>query len=447
MTTSTTGALLSRMLAPPGADFTTSTAWVRLGMRAVVALLVGLLGFGMLVSINGAVVTGGTVTVESNYKTVQHLDGGIVAKIRVRNGDPVRAGDVLVELDDTAVRANLAVVESRITDYRIQQVRLEAERDRRTSFALPKGTLKEPVDADAARVLAAQTALFEARLQSRLGEQSVLSQRVEQLGAEHAGLKAQLGARERERKLNGKELAAVRGLFEKGFANQQRLSTLEREAARLDGEIGRLRSEVARAAGGISEAELKRAQSEKTFTESVVDELRKVQAQLGELDESRKTLSDKVARATIRAPRSGRVHALAIHTEGGVVTPATPIMQIVPEGERLIVEAHVAPQDVDKVRTGQDASLRFPAFDARSTPRLEGKVAQVSAAQLTDPQGKSYFTAQIEIAASEIARIGAGHRLLPGMPAEVYIETKARSIMSYFLKPLTDAMFRIFRER
>lgn len=439
--------LLGGLLAPPGQDWTHSSAWVRLGMRSVVVLVFGLAGFGMLVSINGAVVTSGTVTVESNYKTIQHLDGGIVGKIHVRNGDRVKAGDTLVELDDTGVRANLAVVESRITDQRIQQVRLEAERDRRSTFALPKGLLREPVHADTARVLAAQTALFEARLQSRLGEQSVLTQRLEQLAAEHDGLKAQLKARTTERGLNTKELGAVRGLYEKGFANQQRLSTLEREAARLDGEIGRLRSEVARAAGGIAEAELKRAQSEKTFTESVVDELRKVQAQLGELEENRKTLSDKVARATIRSPRSGRVHALAVHTEGGVITPATPMMQIIPDGERLVVEAQVTPQDIDKVRTGQEASLRFPAFDARSTPRIDGKVATVSAAQLTDPQGRSYFTAQIEIAAAELAKIGAGHPLLPGMPAEVYIKTKARSIVSYFLKPLTDAMFRIFRER
>ena len=137
----------------------------------------------------------------------------------------------------------------------------------------------------------------------------------------------------------------------------------------------------------------------------------------------------------------------AIQTIGGVITPATPIMQIIPEGERLIVEARVMPQDIDKVRSGQDASLRFPAFDARATPRIDGKVSLVSAAQLTDPQGKSYFTAQIEITGTEIAKIGVGHVLLPGMPAEVYIQTKARSIMSYFLKPLTDAMFHIFRER
>ena len=446
MTFGTRDSLLARLLAPPGSDFTSSTAWVRLGMRSMLVIVVGLLGFGMFVSINGAIVTSGTVTVENNNKTVQHLDGGIVAKIRVRNGDRVRAGDVLAELDGTSVAANLAVAESRIADLRIQQVRLEAERDRRTSFALPSGLVRMPVDPDTARVLAAQTALFEARLQSRLGEQSMLGQRIEQLAAEHAGLKSQLAARDRELKLNAKELGAVRGLYEKGYANQQRLTTLERDAARLDGELGRLRSEVARAAGGISEAELKSAQSEKTFTEGVVDELRKVQAQLGELEENRKALSDKVARATIRAPRSGRVHALAIHTEGGVVTPATPIMQIVPEGERLIVEAQVLPQDIDKVRTGQEASLRFPAFDARSTPRLEGKVSLISAAQLTDPQGKSYFTAQIEIAATEIAKIGATHPLLPGMPAEIYIQTKARSILSYFLKPLTDAMFRVFRE-
>jgi HlyD family secretion protein len=415
-------------------------------MRSVVGMVVVLFGFGLLVTINGAVVSNGTVTVDGNYKTIQHLDGGIVAKIHVRNGDKVKAGDVLVTLDDTAVRASLAVALSRILDFKVQQARLEAERDRAERFSLPDDFTNHQADPEFVRVFTAQTAVFNARLATRLGEQQVLAQRLDQLKGEVVGTTAQLSARRTERALNARELAAVRGLFEKGFANQQRYSTLEREAARLEGEVGRMQGDLARLRGGIAEAELRKAQSDKTFTEGVVDELRKVQAQLAELDENRKALSDKVARATIRAPRSGRIHQLAVHTEGGVVTPATAIMQIIPDGERLVVEAQVSPQEIDKVRAGQTASLRFPSFDARTTPRINGEVTTVSAAQVVDPQSaKSYFTARVEIDPKEIARIGAGHVLVPGMPAEVYIQTKPHSILTYFLKPLTDAMFRVFR--
>ena len=212
------------------------------------------------------------------------------------------------------------------------------------------------------------------------------------------------------------------------------------------GDVGKLTADIARSKGGIAEAELKIAQSEKEYTQNVVDELRKVQAQLSEVEEQNKTIADKMARIVIRSPESGRVHALAVHTEGGVIQPGTPLMQIVPDGDRLVIEAQVQPQDIDKVRQGLTAAIRFPAFDAKSTPRLSGTVSTISAAELTSNQGKTYFTARIEIPAAELKRIGAMHKLVPGMPAEVFIETASRSILSYFIKPLVDAMARSFRD-
>ena len=210
--------------------------------------------------------------------------------------------------------------------------------------------------------------------------------------------------------------------------------------------MGRLVADIARSKGVIAEAGSKIVQSEKDLTQNVVDELRKVQAQQSETDEQRKTLADKLRRIIVRAPESGRIHALATHTEGGVIQPGTPIMQIIPDGERLVVEAMVQPQDIDKVRQGLSAAIRFPAFDARTTPRLNGKVSTVSAAELTGQQGKTYFTARVEIPATEIDRIASAHKLVPGMPAEVYIQTASRSILSYFMKPLVDAMARSFRD-
>ena len=429
-----------------GAAWTTSEPWVRLGLRSIAVLVAALLVFGWLVHINGAVVASGTVTVENNYKTIQHLDGGIVAKIHVRNGDRVDTGAELISLDETADRANLAVVSGRIHELQIQQARLEAERDRLEKFALPAQLGPASGNQQVARILKTQKALFDARLQSRKGEQAVLSQRIEQLTAQMAGLEAQREARQKEEQLTQRELGGLRQLFEKGFASRQRLTTLERDHARLLGDIGRLTGDLARVQGQFAEARLRKAQAEKGFTESVVDELRKTEAALSELEENRIKLQDKLQRAVIRAPQSGRVHALQIHTEGGVISPAKALLQIIPEGERLIVEAQVPVAQVDRVAKGAPADIRFPAFNARSTPRLSGRVQSVSPAQLQNRDGQPYFSALIEIPAQEMQRIGLADRLVPGMPAEIYIETGSRSILSYFLKPLVDSMFPAFRE-
>lgn len=418
--------------------------WVRYGTNVCLWMIGGLLVWSALVSISGAVVTAGTVTFESNYKTVQHLDGGIVSKILVRNGDRVAKGDVLVRLEAASVQANHTVALGRVNEFLIQVARLEAERDGKAGFELPASA--DATEPAMARIARAQTELFQARKAARDGERRVLVERVTQIDNELVGLKAQLNARKKERELNARELATVIPLFEKGYVNQQRIGPLQREAARLEGEIGRLEADIAKMNASWSEADLRLKQSAKALTEAVVDELRKVQAGLAEAEETRKSLADKLDRIEIRAPRSGRVHAIAIHTEGGVITPALPLMQIIPEDEALIVTAQLLPQDIDKVRVGQHAGVRFPAFNAHTTPRLEGTVARISPAEVTDKDGRSHFTATIEISAAELAKIGAGHQLRPGMPAEVHVETVSRSILSYFVKPLSDALARTFRE-
>ncbi|MGE0700527.1 MAG: HlyD family type I secretion periplasmic adaptor subunit [Hyphomicrobiaceae bacterium] len=419
--------------------------WIRAGNRVLAGLVAGIAVFS-LVSISGAVVASGVVNVESNYKTVQHLDGGIVAKIHVRNGDLVKAGDVLVQLDDTSVRASHSVAVARANDLLVQQARLEAERDRKPKFTLPPDMAGKG-DGGLERLIATQRALFAARLSSHQGELAVLVQRKAQLVDEVKSAERQLSARTKEQAINARELAALTPLFEKGFANQQRYLPVQRESARLEGEIGRLTADVSKAKSGLAEADLKLAQSEKEYTQNVVDELRKVQAQLAEVLEQRAALEDKLNRTVVRAPRSGRVHALAVHTEGGVVAPGGAMMQVVPDGERLIVDAQVTPQDIDKVRKGGVAKVRFPAFNAKSTPNLTGTVISVSAAQLADQQqGRSYFMAQVALDPGEAEKLPRGHALVPGMPAEVYIETGDRSILSYFVKPLTDVVTRAFRE-
>jgi HlyD family secretion protein len=416
-------------------------------------LMIGLAVVSVLasfISISGAVVTNGTVSVESSYKTVQHLDGGIVSKILVKNGDLVREGDVLVRLDDTQVKAQLGVVKGRLSDAQIQLARLEAERDGKAAFVPPASLGADIGDPAVMRMLDAQRTLFAARLVSKSGEQSVLRQRVSQLSQDLNGAEFQLSARARELEITARELKGVLPLFEKGFINQQRLGPLQRDAARLEGEVGRLTGELAKVKAGLIESELRLAQSEKEFQSQVAEELRKVESIVNEGRENVRGLVDKLARTEIRAPRSGRINALAPTTEGGVITPASAIAQVIPDDEKLIIEVRVQPQDIDKVRGGLPASVKFPALNAKSTPRLEGLVTTVSPAQLTDPnappQARAYFTAQIELPPGELARIGREHKLVPGMPAEVYIETQARSIMSYLVKPLFDSMSLVGRQ-
>lgn len=436
--------LASRATGEAAHDWQATEPWVRTGFRVVVYFLGGLLAFMALVSISGAVIATGSVTVEGDYKTVQHLDGGIVSKILVRNGDRVQAGDVLVKIDDSQARASLAVTRQRVSEFAIQKARLEAERDKRESFMLPADL--DAGDVETQRILSAQTALFNARRATELGQQAVLSQRLGQLEDETRGLQSQRKATLRQRDISANELATVMPLYEKGFVNQQRIAPLQRESARLDGEIGRLDAELAKVQNAIGETRLRIAQSDKEYMSAVTDELRKVEAQLAEQTQTLMATSDRAGRTDVTAPVSGYIHALAVHTEGGVITAASPILQIIPENAKLVVEAELAPQSIDKVQSGQSATVRFPAFNSHTTPRLTGTVLKVSPAEIADQQGRKHFTAQIGIAPEELAKIGRAHVLVPGMPAEVFIETRARSILSYLLKPLDDMVSRAFRE-
>lgn len=426
-------------------DFFATEPWVRVGNRVLMGLGAGLALFG-LVSISGAVVASGVVNVESNYKTVQHLDGGIVEKILVRNGARVKAGDVLVKLDETAVRASLGVAVARERDLLVQQARLEAERDNKERIVLPTVVASVTGDMALAKLIDTQNALFNARRASHQGELAVLAKRKAQLGDELKAAQQLLTARKKEAAINAREVASVTPLYEKGLASQQRFLPIQREAARLEGEVGRLTAELSKVGSGLAEADLKLAQSEKELTQQVVDELRKMQAQLAEVVEQRTGLEDKLKRMTVRAPRAGRVHALAVHTEGGVVAPGNAMMQVVPDGERLVIDAQLPPQEIDKVRLGGAAYIRFPAFAAKNTPRLEASILSVSPAQLTDQQGKTYFLVQVALSDGELAKLPTGLDLVPGMPAEVFIETGYRSILSYFVKPLSDVLSRTFRE-
>lgn len=425
-------------------DWHTTDPWVAFGMKIVVLLGCALMALSLL-PIAGAVVSSGTVSVEGEYKAVQHLEGGIVSEILVKNGDHVEQGDVLVRLDGTQAKAMSSAVSSKVADHAIQEARLSAERDRKESFALPEGL--DAADPDVAKTLAAQQLLFETRRAAYLGQLKVLNQRLVQSENDLKGVESQFTARQQERALNAKELATVMPLYEKGFVNQQRIGPLQREAVRLEGEIGNLKSELAKLKAARAEAEARLAQADKEYSQQAASELEKVQMLLSEERESLKSASDKLTRIEVKAPVAGVVHALAVHTQGGVVPPGGAILQIVPTGREFVVEAHIAPKDIDSVHMGQPASVRFTAFDSHTTPRLKGKVRKVSAAELSDKEGRAFFSVEVAVTPEEVAKIGSKDRLVPGMPAEVYLETPSRTVLSYFMKPFTDMMARSFRER
>ncbi len=428
-----------------GANWFSTDPWIKIGLNTVIWFFIGLMAWSALVSISSAVVTSGTVALETSYQDVQSLEGGVVTAIKVKNGDHVQQGDTLVRLDDTTSRANLVAIFSRVNELRIKEARLETERDDGETLELPDSINAR--NKNARKVFAAQHALFLARRKARVGTQSVLSQRIVQLAGGLSGLKAQHTAAKKQRAINEGELATVMPLYERGYVSQQRLSPLKRESARLEGEIGRLGAEIHKIESETAEANLRKAQADKQFISEVVEELSTVQASLAEQQQTLKRMSSAFKRTWVRAPRAGLVHGLSVQTIGGVVKPGALLAQIIPEGEQFVVEASLPPQSVDRVRPGLPAAILFSSFNARTTPRLKGSVSKVSPAELKDERGRSYFTARINIPASELAKIGAGHRLVPGMPAEVFIETGSRSVLSYLFKPLADTMTRAFREQ
>jgi len=432
--------------APAMIKYPKAWPWILFGFAVVLALPGGLLAWGAVAEISGAVIGQGTVTVESHAKAIQHLDGGIVSEISVKNGDRVSQGDVLLRLDPTSPRSSLAISTARLNELYAQKARLESEHSGGADVEFPQALTAAEADERVASLMKSQRALFVARRTRLGGEKSLLEQQIEQLGELVKGLSSDPSFKVRQAELIDQEIASVRPLLEQGLYTQSRFLALQREAARLSGEVGKLVGEIARARGSVTETRIKIGQIDKDFVQSVLTELREAQGKVTELEEQRVAIMDRLQRVEIRAPRSGYVHNLAVHTLGGVVSPASTIMEIIPDNDEMIVEARVAPQDVDQIELRQEATIRFAAFDQKATPTVTGHVKKISAAQLADRlTGASYFSVIIEIEKSQFERLGM--QLVPGMPAEVFIRTVARSALSYFAKPLSDALARAFRER
>jgi HlyD family secretion protein len=413
----------------------------------VSVLVVGVGGWAATAVISGAVVASGSVVVDSNVKKVQHPTGGIVGELRVRDGDRVHAGDVVVRLDETVTRANLAIVTKGLGEMMARKARLESERDGLDTITFPAQLVADAGDPDRAAAMDSESKLFNLRKTARSGQKAQLRERVAQLGEEITGLAAQQNSKSKEIALVERELAGVRDLWNKNLVQLTRLTALEREAARLDGERGQLTAAAAQAKGKVAETALQILQIDQDLASEVAKELREVDGKIGELVERKVAAEDQLKRTDIRAPQDGTVFQLAVHTVGGVITAGDPIMLIVPEADNLSVEVKVNPQDIDQLQLNQKAILRFSAFNIRTTPEIEGVVTRISADTSTDQRtGQSYYTVRIAMPADQIERLGEV-KILPGMPVEAFMQTRDRTMLSYLIKPLHDQFLRAFREK
>jgi HlyD family secretion protein len=422
-----------------------------IGLAIAVLLIGGVGGWATTTHLAGAVIASGSIVVESNVKKVQHPTGGVVGEILVKEGGEVKDGQVVLRLDDTVTRATLGVVRSQLDEFTARQARLLAERDGDDAIDFPAQLTSRRGDPSVATATAGEEKLFESRKTARTGQRAQLRERVAQMNEEIRGLSAQLAAKEKELELIGQELVGVADLYKKNLVSISRYMQLQRDQTRLLGERGSLIADIARARGKISETELQIIQLDQDFRTEVLKELRDAQGKIAELKERVTAAEDQLKRVDLRAPQSGFVHQLAVHTVGGVISNGETIMQIVPRADDLVAEAKVAPNDIDQVAVGAKAVVRIMAGNQRQTPEVAGTVIRVSAdlarEQANGAQpAQAYYTVRITLPPEEVARL-QDLRLVPGMPVEAFIQTYARTPLEYLLKPLHDQFARTFRER
>jgi HlyD family secretion protein len=426
------------------------------GLAITVLLIGGVGGWAATSRLAGAVIAPGTVVVGSNVKKVQHPTGGVVGQILVKDGDEVDAGQIVLRLDDTVTRSTLGVVRSQLDEFTAREARLAAERDDATAIVFPPYLTAAREESSVTMAIAGEKKLFESRRAARAGQRSQFLERTSQLNEEIRGLSAQLEAKESELALVAKELIGVASLYEKNLVSISRYMQLQRDQTRLQGERGQLIADIARARGKISETELQIIQLDRDFLTDVLQDLREAQGKIAELKERFTGEEDKLKRVDLRAPQAGVVHQLTVHTVGGVISNGETIMQIVPRADELVIEAKVAPNDIDQIAVGAKATVRIMAGNQRTTPQIIGLLTRVSADLAHEQQqqqqqnsvqpSQPYYTVRIALPPEEVARL-RDIRLVPGMPAEVFIQTHERTPLEYLLKPLREQIARTFRER
>ncbi|WP_171208104.1 MULTISPECIES: HlyD family type I secretion periplasmic adaptor subunit [unclassified Ruegeria] len=412
------------------------------------AILVGGLGvWSIKTRLAGAIISQGVVEVQSNRLVVEHPDGGVVGEIFVRDGDQVERGDMLLRLDDTFLISEMKIVESQLFELLARKIRLETERDELSADVLAERfaalTAQEDIDPE---LLAGQERLFTARLATLAQQTEQLGEQKKQILSEIGGTEAQLQSLQRQIALIREELEDQQSLLGRGLTQASRVSALQREEVSMDGEIGSLEATIARLRGQIATTEIQIVELSATRREEAITQLRDAEASIAELSERRLSLSERLSRLDIRSPATGTVYDSQVFALQSVIQPAEPMMYVVPQDAPLLVAARVDSLHVDQVHRGQPVALRFPAFNQRETPEIEGQVFNVSADAFTDEQtGFSFYRAEIIPNEGQTDRLN-GQVLLPGMPVETLIKTDERTPLSYLVKPMADYFNRAFRE-
>ncbi|KZY30859.1 RTX toxin [Roseovarius sp. HI0049] len=412
-------------------------------------LLVG--GFGTwagVTTISGAIIAPGRIEVDQNRQVVQHPDGGVVAAIEVDEGDRVKAGDVLIRLDETALASKLAITENELFEIMARRGRLEAERDESGEITFDPLLVEVAAERkDVLGLMQGQTRLMEARSESIAQEIDQLEKRRGQIANQIEGITAQETALQRQLELIESELKDQQSLLDRGLAQATRVLALQREQARLSGQVGELAASKAQAAGRITEIEVEILRLGSRRREEAITNLRDIQYRELELLEERRALTEQLDRLDIRAPVDGVVYGLTVFALRAVVRPADPLLYIVPQDRPLIINAEVDPIHIDKLYLDQDVVLRFPALDQRTTPELTGTVMQISADAFQEQETRrSFYRAEIALSEGEQAKLPEGVTLIPGMPVEAYIRTADRTPIAYLVKPLSDYFNKAFRE-
>ena len=416
-----------------------------------IALLLLVGGFGMwslTATLSGAIIASGQIEVDRNRQIVQHPDGGVVDDIVVDEGDLVDAGDVLIRLDPTLLRSELAIVESQLFELIARRGRLEAERD--DAEAITFDPLLDEVaqlNPGVQSLTDGQMRLFNARAISLEQEVEQLGKRRSQISNQIEGIAAQQSALETQFNLISQELDAQQSLLDRGLAQASRVLALQREEAALAGQMGELTAGIAQAEGRITEIDIEVLRLASTRREEAIATLRDLQFRELELQEQRRSLREQLSRLDIRAPVAGIIYGMSVVTPRSVIRPADPIMYLVPQDRPLIIAAQVEPVHIDQVFVGQDVILRLSALDARTTPELTGQVTQISADAFQDEATQiAYYRAEVVLSEGQIARLPEGSTLIPGMPVETFIRTADQTPLAYLVRPLTDYFTRAFRE-
>lgn len=408
----------------------------RIGMALLALLLLCLLLAASLVRMSGAVVGQGELVVASKVKTVTHPDGGVVAALLVKEGDSVSAGDPLIRFDSSVTQVSAAMSDMSLDQLLARRERLRAERDGLTALRFPS---------TASDAIADEQRLFALRRAALSGEQAQLRERMRQREQQIASYQAQIATYRQQAALIEPERQGVRDLWERRLVTINRLNELERTAVSLQGSIAALQADIAQARAGIAEIRQQSIQLTQQYRSEAAALLAETEQRIAEQRQRAAGATDSFERSTVRAPASGIVDQLAYTTVGSVIPPAQPILRIVPQG-LLEVEARIPPTEIDQLHKGQSARIGFPAFNRQTTPEIHGTLDFLSAERIDDPKtGESFYIVRIALPPAELQRLD-GLTLVPGMPAEVYLETGSRSLLSYLFKPLVDQFARAFRE-